>query len=105
MRKFALCALCVFGCAGTTRSVISPIDRIVMKDADAFVLMVRDPATGTLSPKRVYADEVEIVFDASVDGSVWAEHFDAPGELRGEGDRLIIHVHHVGEIDTSGFFW
>ncbi|MFA5854565.1 MAG: hypothetical protein WC866_05825 [Patescibacteria group bacterium] len=99
MRKFALCALCVFGCAGTTRSVISPIDRIVMKDADAFVLMVRDPATGTLSPKRVYADEVEIVFDAPVDGSVWAEHVDTPGELRGEGDRLILHVRSLRDIE------
>jgi hypothetical protein len=98
MRKFVLCALGVLGCAGTTRSVIKPVDRIILQDADACVFLVRDPASGTITPLKRYAERVRIVFDVLPGDASWVEYIDAPGEFRGEGDRLILHVRSMEDI-------
>ena len=99
MKKIVLCSLCILGCTRATHSVISSIDRVVVQDADALLLLVRDPITGTVTPRKLYAEDVSILFDVPSTGSVWVEYVDAPGEFRGEGDHLILHVRSIRDIE------
>ncbi len=99
MKKIVLSLLCCSACASSMRTVISPIGRIVMQDADAYTLVVRDASSGALRPKKFYAFDVEIVCDVPLGASAWAELVDAPGDLRGEGDRLVLHVHAWSDIE------
>ena len=103
MHKVALCsvlsALILSGCAGTSRTRITGIARVVMRDADAFVLVVADPATGELYPRKFFAEHVTIVPDVPFGASAWAEYVDRPGEMRGEGDTLILHVRSLTDVE------
>lgn len=93
----AVSTLSACGRAAMTR--FSPVEAVVMRDADHFVLLVRDPGTGEVRPRRVFAEEVVIVADVPPGGELWAEHVDRPGELRGEGDTLILHVRSLADIE------
>lgn len=104
MKKLALCTLLLVGCADTKRTVISPVDGVVMRNATGFTLLLRDPATGDVQPRDLYAEDVRFVFDLGPDTPLWIEYVDAPGEWRGEADRLVIHAHAWEEIDTNRFF-
>jgi len=102
MRKIVLCpilsTLLLSACAASVRTRLTDVSRIVMRDADDFVLIVRDPATGALRPHKFRAEHVTIMPDAPSDGAAWAEHVDRPGDWPGEGDSLVLHVHSIDDI-------
>ncbi len=99
MKKIVLSLLCCSACASSTRTIVSPIEHIVMQDADAYILFVRDASLGVLRPKKFYARDVKIVCDVPLGASAWAEYVDVPDELRGEGDRLVLHVRTWSDVE------
>ncbi len=97
MTKIALLCLAFCGCIAPTRIRIPSVHSVIMWDADAYVLMIED-GSGALLPRKIVAENVKIVSDVPAGSSMWVEYVDAPGELRGEGDRLILHVHAAEEV-------
>lgn len=97
MRKAVLFAFILCGCARPEASRIANVRSVIMRDADAYILMVSDGA-GNMVPRKVFAEWVRIAIDVPQGHPIWAEYIDAPGELRGEGDRLILHVRSMEDI-------
>lgn len=97
MKKIALLCLALSACMPTRRTTFSRICSVHMQAANAFILLL-DDGSGALVPRAVYADDVKIVPDVPVGASLWAEHLDEPGEFRGEGDRLILHVRSLDDV-------
>ncbi len=97
MRKIVLLYLALSGCVATTQTRIPDVRSVIMQDANAYILMV-DDGSGALVPRKMFAEDVKIIPDVSAGSPMWVEYVDAPGETRGEGDRLILHVHATDEI-------
>ena len=98
MKKIVLCTFLCFGCVHPTETRITSVHSARMQDAHAFILMVND-GTGALRPRKIFAEEVLIILDVPDGAPIWAEVIDAPGEFRGEGDRLILHVRSLDDIE------
>lgn len=102
MRQIAHCivlSVSLSACAGTSRMRVTDVARVIMQDADAFILVVADPVTGELRPRKFFAERVTIVPDVPRGAAAWAEYVDRPGDFRGEGDTLVIHVHSLSDIE------
>ncbi|WKZ28558.1 MAG: hypothetical protein QY323_03380 [Patescibacteria group bacterium] len=98
MKKIILCSFLYFGCVRPTETRITNVRSVRMLDAGAFILMI-DDGSGALHPRKIFAEEVLIVPDVPGSSPIWAEVVDAPGEYRGEGDRLILHVRSMEDIE------
>lgn len=98
MKKIVLCSFLCFGCVRPTETRITNVRSVHMLDADAFILMV-DDGSGGLRPQKIFAEDVLIIPDVPDGSAIWVEYVDALGELHGEGDRLILHVRSMEDVE------